>query len=395
MQSVPAYERDSYLRELETEIVAVGAEDGRPFAVLADTVLYPEGGGQPSDRGTLGSIAVVDVQRREGGIRHYVERPVNPGQATVRLDWARRFDHMQQHTAQHLLTAVANDTFGWPTTAFHLGEQLSDIELDVGGLAPLEIEMLEEAVAEQIRAAHPVTSRRVAPDALASLAVRTRGLPADHHGDVRLVEIAGVDLNTCGGTHVRSTAEIEALKLLATEAMRGGTRLFFVAGGRLRRRLAAHETRSGRLRSLLGAPDAELAATLEARLEHQHALEKHVRALEEDLSTALADALAAQPGAVVAAHLEGKDAAFLQRMARRLTGSAKTVLLTGGGGEHGPFVVVAGEALPLDVQAAGREVAAILGGRGGGSGRTFQGKAGALSARDAALARLVALVETR
>jgi alanyl-tRNA synthetase len=290
---------------------------------------------------------------------------------------------------------VANDTFGWPTTAFHLGEQLSDIELDAGGLAPLEIEMLEEAVAEQIRAARPVTSRRVAADALASLAVRTRGLPADHHGDVRLVEIAGVDLNTCGGTHVRSTAEIEALKLLATEAMRGGTRLFFVAGGRLRRRLAAHETRSGRLRALLGAPDAELAATLEARLEHQHALEKHVRALEEDLSAALADALAAQPGAVVAAHLEGKDAAFLQRMARRLTGSAKAVLLTGGGDEQGPFVVVAGEALPLDVQAAGREVAAILGGRGGGTGRTFQGKAGALSARDAALARLVALIETR
>jgi len=209
---------------------------------------------------------------------------------------------------------------------------------------------------------------------------------------VRLVEIAGIDLNTCGGTHVRSTAEIEAIQLLGTEPMRGGTRLFYVAGGRVRRRLAAHEARTARLRSLLRTPDEEIVAAVEARLEHGRVTEKRVRALEEELAAALAEAMAAHPDRVVSVHLEGKDAAFLQRVAKRLSGSDKAVLLTAGAGEEGFFVLLAGTGVSLDVQAAGREIAEAMGGRGGGSGRTFQGKVSSLAAREAALARLVALM---
>ena len=389
MHSPPAFERDPYLKELETTILATGAEGDREFAVLADTVLYPEGGGQPADRGHLGEVAVVDVQSREGVIRHFVDHRVEPGPVTVHLDWRRRFDHMQQHTAQHLITAVADDRFGWPTTAFHLGEQLCDIELDVGSLAPVELEMLEEAVVHEIRDAHRVTARRVSPENLATLEVRTRGLPAGHRGDVRLVEIAGLDLNTCGGTHLSSTAEIEAVKLLGTEPMRGGTRLTWVAGGRVRARLATHEARTGRLRALLGAPDDEIAAALEARLEQGHLLEKRARALEAELAGALAEALAAGADPVVSAHFEGKDAAFLQHLGRRLSTSGKAALLTASLGDQAFFVLVVGEKLANDAQSVGREIAEILGGRGGGSGRIFQGKAGSLASRDAALAKLL------
>jgi alanyl-tRNA synthetase len=389
MHTVPAYERNPYLTELLTTVVETGAEGDRPFAVLADTVLYPEGGGQPADRGHLGEVAVVDVQSREGAIRHYLDRRVEPGPVTVRLDWRRRFDHMQQHTAQHLLTAVADDRFGWPTTAFHLGEQLCDIELDVGKLAPVELEMLEEAVVHEIRGAHAVTACWVSPDAFANLEVRTRGLPAGHRGDVRLVEIAGLDLNTCGGTHLSCTAEIEAVKLLDVEPMRGGTRLTWVAGGRVRARLAAHEARTGRLRALLGAPDEEIPAAVEARLDHGRLLEKQARALEEELAGALAQALATAADQVVSAHFEGKDAAFLQRLGRQLSTSGKAALLTASFGEQGFFVLVVGEGLALDVQSVGREIAEILGGRGGGSGRVFQGKAGSLASRNAAMATLL------
>jgi Ser-tRNA(Ala) deacylase AlaX len=394
MSTTPAYERDPYLRQIDTEVVEVGTEGGRSFAVLAETIFYPEGGGQPSDRGLLGEIPVIDVRRHEGVIRHVLERKVPIGPTTVRLDWARRFDHMQQHTGQHLLTAVADDGFGWPTTAFHLGEHVCDIELAVATLNPVEIRRLEEAVAAEIRAARPVSARRVSQDAFATLTVRTRGLPAGHVGDVRLVEIAGVDLNTCGGTHVRSTSEIEAIKLLGTEPMRGGTRLFWLAGGRVRARLAAHEERNAALRVLLGAPDEELARTAEAKLEQLHALEKQVRALEDELADSTAAALAARPERVVSAHFDGKHAAFLQRLGRRLSSSAPEVaaLLTATLGEHSFFLVVVGEAVPLEAQMAGREIAGLLAGRGGGSGRIFQGKAGSLAPRDAALARLGELV---
>ncbi len=255
MSAVPAYERDPRRTELLTEVVATGTDEGRPFALLADTILYPEGGGQPSDRGVLGETPVLDVRSGPDGIRHYLAAPVAEGPVRLRLDWDRRFDHMQQHTAQHLLTAVAQDRFRWETTAFHLGERVSDIELKAPKLPPEGLRALEDAVAAEIRAARPVTARRVPPEEVARLPVRTRGLPEGHVGDVRLVEIEGLDLNTCGGTHLASTAEIELVALVSTEAIRGGTRLFFAAGGRARRRLAAHEERNAALRKLLGAPD--------------------------------------------------------------------------------------------------------------------------------------------
>src|SRR5262245_39136472 len=104
-----AYQSDPRLRELAVDVVATGEEAGRPWAHLSNTVLYPEGGGQPADRGWVGEVAVEDVQRRDGEIRHFLAAAVSTGPSTVRLDWTRRFDHMQQHTAQHLLSALAAD----------------------------------------------------------------------------------------------------------------------------------------------------------------------------------------------------------------------------------------------------------------------------------------------
>jgi alanyl-tRNA synthetase len=395
MSGVPSYERDPYLRSLETDVVEAGADAGRPFVVLADTVLYPEGGGQPADRGRIGGVGVADVRSVQGVIRHFVEGQALSGRVTVELDWDRRFDHMQQHTGQHLLTAVALDRFGWATTAFHLGELLTDIELDTPAIAPEHCAALEEAVATEIRAARIVTARPVSPEEYARLPVRSRGLPEGHQGPIRLVEIAGLDLNTCGGTHVRSTAEIEALALLGTEPMRGGTRLRFVAGRRLRRLLAAHEARAVQLRQLLGAADAELPQAVRLKLEQVKEAQRQVRALEEDLAAETARVLAGSPGRLAEAHWPERDAAFLQRVARAfvLRAPDQVALLTAGAREEGIFLLCAGEATSVDLPALGRQVATTLEGRGGGSGRIFQGKASALSRRPEALARLKALVE--
>ena len=390
MDAQPAYERDAYLTTLETQVLRCGQDGDRPFAVLADTVFYPEGGGQPCDRGALNEAAVVDVQKRDGEIRHYLDAPAQPGPARLRLDWARRFDHMQQHTGQHLLTAVAQDRFRWGTTAFHLGAQVCDIELDAPAITPGELDRLEEAVAEEIRARREVSARWVTAEGYAAEAVRSRGLPEGHTGDIRLVQIAGIDLNTCGGTHLRHTGEIEGLKLLGTEGIRGGTRLFYVAGGRARKRLGAHEQRNAALRALLGAPDEELVPALQVKLDQLQALERRSRRLEEDLAELQAAALAARPEALVAAHFEGRDMAFLQKLARGVLAVApgKAVFLTSEAGGQGLFLLSAGEGSPMEVPVLGKAVAADLGAKGGGSGRTFQGKAPDLAKRDEALARL-------
>ena len=395
----PSYQRDPYLASLQTVVLETGTEEGRPFAILADTVLYPEGGGQPSDHGTLNGVPVLEVQKRDGAVRHLLASPVSPGPATVVLDWERRFDHMQQHTGQHLLTAVAQDRFGWATTAFHLGAESCDVELAAAGIPKGDLDRLEEAVNAVVRAARPVAARHVTADEYERLSVRSRGLPDGHVGEIRLVEIEGVDLNTCGGTHLSSTAGIESLKLLGTEALRGGTRLFFVAGGRTRRLLGTHEERSAALRALLGTPDAGLAAAVAARLESLRAAEKRVRSLEEELAGAAAALLASRPGDLVEAHWAGRDAAFLQRVARELQALAprKAALLTASGSSGAFFVVAAGADCALgalgalDVPAAGRQVAALLGGKGGGSGKLFQGKASDLGRRAEALTALTAL----
>ncbi len=393
MTDVLAYERDPFLRGLETDVVNAGVERGHAFVVLADTILYPEGGGQPADRGRIAGVPVEDVRSVEGQIRHYLGGSPPAGRVLVALDWGRRFDHMQQHTGQHLLTAVAEQRFGWHTTAFHLGEQVSDIELDTAKITSEQLVGLEEAIAAEIRAARPVTARRVSPEEYARLPVRTRGLPEGHTGDIRLVEIAGIDLNTCGGTHLRSTAEIEALKLLGTEPMRGGTRLFYVAGGRLRRLLAAHHERAARLRQVVGAADEELAAGIQAKLDQLKEAQRTIRTLEEELASEAARAMATGGEKVASGHWSARDLPFLQRVARELARLApdRIALLTAGEGDQGAFVLCAGEGAAIDLAAAGRKVAEILVGRGGGSGRIFQGKATMLTRRADAVGYLSTL----
>jgi Ser-tRNA(Ala) deacylase AlaX len=393
VSGIPAWEREPYRTTLDAEVLRTGEEAGRPFAVLSDTILYPEGGGQPADRGTVNGVEVLDVQNREGEIRHTLAAMVPPGAAAIRLDWKRRFDHMQQHTGQHLLTAVAQDRFAWETTSFHLGGKVCDVELAAPKLTPKDLAALEEAVAAEVRAARPVRFRRVAPPEFGALKVRTRGLPEGHLGAIRLVEIEGIDLNTCGGTHVASTAEIEVVGLLGTEALRNGTRLFFVCGGRARARLGAHEARNASLRLALGAPDEGLVGAALEKLEKLRQAERALRGRDEEEARGRAAAFSREDAQVVGAAFAGRPAAFLHSLAKEFLAAApsKAGLFAATDGSGAFFVLVAGDALALDVSAAGREVAALLGGKGGGSGRLYQGKAGSLTAFDAALARLRAL----
>ncbi|MFQ5528350.1 MAG: alanyl-tRNA editing protein [Thermoanaerobaculia bacterium] len=398
MTRVPAYERDPYLTDLEVEITGAGEAGGRPFAVLDDTLCYPEGGGQPADHGRLGDIAIVDTRKAEGVIRHFLERPIQAGPATLRLDWRRRYDHMQQHTSQHLLSALALERFGWATRSFHLGPETSDIELDAPNPSDCELEALEDAVTAEIRGARPVTTRRVTTEEYGRLDVRSRGLPAGHSGDIRLVEIEGIDLNTCGGTHLRSTAEIETIKVVDTERIRGGSRVRWLAGHRVRRRLGALEARASELRRLLDSDDAGLVEVASLKLDQLSNARRRVRHLEGLLAEARVAALAAGKEPVASAHFDGANGGLLQQIARSLVAQApaKACLLTATGSKGSFFLVGAGADSPVDAAEVGPRVAEILEGRGGGSGGIFQGKAGSLADRAEAesLLRTEAIVDS-
>jgi len=376
METRKAYETDAYAKTLDTKVLKVFVDGGRHCVVLEDSILYPEGGGQPSDCGRIGSANVLDIVRRQAGDVHIVDCALEPGPVTVQLDWARRFDHMQQHTGQHLLTAVAHGKFGWTTTAFHLGPELCDIELDAPLVTSQQRHDLEEAVMDEIVAARSVTVYWVSQEDYKTLNVRSRGLPEGHRGDVRLVEIKGLDVNTCGGTHLASTLELECVKLVGAEPAPGGTRLLFVFGKRVRGRLEAHEQRNHALRTILGRPDDGLVEAVERHVSLEKELERSLRGTDEELAALHASSIIAEKGALLTRHFENKDAAFLQKVTRRLleASEGRMVFLTTGKDGGAFFSLAAGNRCVTDVPSLGREVAAILNGRGGGSGRQFQGK---------------------
>uniref|UniRef100_A0A9J7YH87 Alanyl-tRNA synthetase domain containing 1 n=2 Tax=Cyprinus carpio TaxID=7962 RepID=A0A9J7YH87_CYPCA len=240
-------QRDCYMQEFDTCVVScVPAEltlenNGKKEKLkgfnlkLKDTILFPEGGGQPDDHGTVGGVPVLRVLRQGPEAVHFISSALEEGQEVhIKLDWERRFDHMQQHSGQHLITALADTMFGYKTTSWDLGRQRSSIELDTATVKPGEMEALEVAVNEKIRAHIPVAVNLLSIDDPAVEKVRSRGLPDDHAGPIRIVDIEGVDANMCCGTHVSNLSHLQVIKILGTEkGKKNKTNLIFIAGNRV------------------------------------------------------------------------------------------------------------------------------------------------------------------
>jgi Ser-tRNA(Ala) deacylase AlaX len=379
--------QDARLERVTARVLACTPVEGG-FAVVPDrTVLFPEGGGQPSDDGTLGGQPVLGLTRREdGGVEHLVAAPA-AGEVEIVLDPGRRLDLTQQHSAQHLITAVALARFGLKTIAFHLGDGRSDVEFEADFLTPARLGELEAAVNEAIREARPVRLLLATREEAARLPVRSRRLPEGLEGPLRLVEIEGLDLNTCGGTHVTNTCELQAIKLLGTEKLCRGTRVFYLAGGRVLSALGQAQEREWELTRLLSAGPGEQAQAV-ARLQAElREAERARRALQAELAQALGASLAAS-GPVASLHRDdaGMDFARAVALAARQARPDLVLLLTGGG-TQGFFLLAAPQPLAA---ALGPQVAALLGGRGGGGQGLYQGKAGDLSRRVEAVALLEA-----
>src|SRR6266851_8178505 len=219
------YYRDCYVRDFDARIVDT-ADDGRRV-YLDRTAFYPTSGGQPFDAGILGGAKVIDVIDEQARIAHIVEMPLSAAQVQGHVDWERRFDHMQQHTGQHLLSAVLEELFAIPTLSFHMGAEVSTIEVGAAALDTGQIERVEQRCAEIVSEARPVVIRF--DQASEDLGLRKA---SERSGTLRVVSIAGIDRSACGGTHVRSTAEVGLVLIRKLDKIRGNVRLEFVCGFR-------------------------------------------------------------------------------------------------------------------------------------------------------------------
>src|SRR5438132_8526299 len=225
------YLNDPYLRSFRARLVELRELGGKPAALLEKTAFYPEGGGQPGDRGTLGPARVEDTQEREGAVLHVLDRPLPAGEYDAELDWARRFDHMQQHHGQHLLSA-AFDKQKAPTVSFHLGERICTIDLDAPA-ARLDLPRAEKDANDAIWRNLPVIARDFTGEERARLPLRKEPVKGD-----RVVLVEGVDASPCGGTHPARTGEVGCIAVLKAQKWgEGKSRVEFACGARVVRLL--------------------------------------------------------------------------------------------------------------------------------------------------------------
>ncbi|KAL1421370.1 hypothetical protein MTO96_000453 [Rhipicephalus appendiculatus] len=383
-----ACQKDSYLRSLKTRVVdcnpVVDARDVYEV-VFEDTVLFPEGGGQPDDRGLVGDVPVLRVFRRAGEAVHVLCSAIAVGaEVEMSVDWERRYDHMQQHSGQHLITALAEQEFGFLTTSWNLGEEISFIELDAPkGIRNEDLHNLESLVNEKIRQGLPVHVKLYEPGSDALQSVRTRLKLPDGGGDViRVVTIEGVDSNTCCGTHVSNLAHLQMIKLLYTEkGKQGKTNLYFLVGNRILGHLDKALSREKAITSVLKCGPDDHASMIEKLNKSLKLANKNSLAALRDLAVAEAKLLKQQEPlpAFHTFHRREADAEFMAIFANELADTSVLLFLTCGDEKgNGQFLVSGPENI---VATAGPKVCELLEGKGFLKHGKFQGKARALSGR--------------
>ncbi len=373
------YEADAYRREADAVVLAA-EPDGRGGGKLAldGTVFYPEGGGQPADHGTLtlpdgARLTVTDVHEQGGVIWHRVDAlpdTAAPGTAvTGRIDWAWRFDKMQQHTGEHILSGILHQMFGAENVGFHIGSDAVRMDTSV----PISAEGLQEAELAANRIVWqnvPVLITYPTREELARMTYRSK---KEIEGQVRIVTIPGADVCACCGTHTAATGAVGQIKILAAENYKGGVRLSIVCGERALLAAQAMRQRQADIGALLSAKPSETAHAVHRVYDEYTAL----KFAHFGLCSELFDALAAQvaPGADAIRIVPGLDPDGLHRLAARLS-EATTGLcaaLTANEKGTGYCLAQAGG----DVRALTKALNTALNGRGGGKPGICQGSCAA------------------
>lgn len=377
------YYTDSYLREFDADVID-RSDDGTRVS-LDRTAFYPTSGGQPFDRGWMNDVPVVDVLDEGDRIVHLLGGALGSGRITGRIDWERRFDHMQQHTGQHLLSAVIAELFGYATVSVHFGEESSTVDLDTVSLTAdqvVEAERRANAVVTENRPVH-VTFE----DADAAAGLRKS---SERRGTLRIVTIDDLDRSACGGTHVRATGEIGPILIGRAERVKQLVRVEFLCGGRAVGRARRDHDLLARLSGLLTAAPHELPALVES----QRAELKRATAERRDLDEQLAGYRAAKLYEATPQDARGRRVIVIReprgsidqlRMLGQAIAALPGAVFVAAIGE--PPTVLLATAADSGVD-AGRVLKAALegqGGRGGGSARVAQGSLGTQSALEAVI----------
>jgi alanyl-tRNA synthetase len=327
--------QDNFTAQVLSCEVLAEPEDGAPeprWGVFLDqTLLYPTSGGQPNDLGKLGDANVFDVRDTDDErILHIVDRPVELGRVEGCIHWPRRFDHMQQHTGQHLLSAVFQERFGLVTVSFHLGETVSTIDLRGPQPSPLVLEGAARAANAVIFEDREITVRYGTAEQFAEMGVRKQ---VDRAGVLRAIEITGIDLQPCGGTHLRHTGQLGLILIRGCTKIRQDWRVEFLCGGRAESAARADGELISHLSAQLKCAPHELNTSVERLLAEREAAAKRLKVLlpkvaDADAASLLLTSTPRADGPRVIAHLvSNAEPDYLQHLATALARTPAIVAL--------------------------------------------------------------------
>lgn len=365
---------DSYVTTFTATVVARDVRGGHPAVSLDRSAFYPEGGGQPADRGTLGGIPVLDVESDDAGtVWHTLAAPLDADAVTGIVDWTRRFDLMQQHHGQHLLSAAFEELHQLRTVAFHLSADYATIDL-AGDVSEAALRAAEERTNQVVWEDRRVHARFVTPDELATIPLRK---PPTVTGDIRIVSVEGFDHSACGGTHPRTTGAVGIVFVRRRERRGAETRVEFVCGGRALRELRENGALVSRLAGGFSVGAHELEDVIAKLREREDAARKR-------LASTMGSLLSHEARRLIE-RAEGTDGVALVRVVRddlsldearvlvRELTQGGAVAVVGVAGEKSQLVVARPEGSTLDCGALVRGVLQEFGGRGGGQPALAQG----------------------
>ena len=366
------YYQDSTLERFRATVVSCEREKNSWAVILDQTAFYPEGGGQPADHGVLGGAAVSDVREKNGEVVHFCDKPLEAGsQVEGVIDFDRRFDFMQQHSGEHIVSGILCSRFHCDNVGFHIGHELVTIDFNTE-LSPKDVELVEKLANDYIWADVPVVVKYPSPAELEKMEYRSKKAL---EGQVRVVIWPTADSCACCGTHVDRSGQVGLVKLISCQKFRDGVRIEMAAGGRALRWCGTMAEQNTKVSQLLSAKPGETAAAVERLQKELYALRGRVAELEEGDFSRKAEACAGKGDVLLVE--SPMDASALRKLCGKVQESAggRCAVFARSGDAYQYAISLPGG----DLRGLCRELNAALNGRGGGKPEFVQGsvKAGA------------------
>lgn len=369
------YYYDSYTIDFDANIINRKIVDNKCIIVLDGTYFYPTSGGQPCDAGTIGGAKVLEVYEKDGVIYHVVERCPDGLNVHCKIDWNKRFDHMQQHSGQHLLSCVFEKVYGADTESFSIGNDFSHITVGKDSLTLDEALKVEVKVNELIYKNIPVKTYIVDENGLLELPLRKRPKVKN---SVRIVEIEGIDYSPCGGTHVKSTGEIGMVKIRKWEKAKRGVRIEFVCGFRALYDYSFKNDYINRISNILSVKDIDVLQGIEKLIQENKVLKKELSGLKERILLYEAKELINKSEAYGGIHIiyrifEGRDFSEVKNLAQYIVESENCLVIFGNKTDIANIIISRSDNIDIEINKIFKDILLIINGRGGGSSKTCQG----------------------